>query len=333
MTRQVAIVAFEGFELLDLAGPMTVFQMAATLAPALVPRLRAARRGPLYAVQAVSHRGGPVASITGVEVSTQAWSAVAPGTVIVPGGAPLRERQALAELQALTPWLQAQSRGRRRITSVCTGAFALAAAGLLDGRRATTHWRHAATLQQLHPAVRVDSDRIFIHDGPVWTSAGISAGIDLALALVEEDHGPALAQAVAGEMVVYHRRAGGQSQFSSLLAMSPGSERMRAVLDHIRSHLTTALTVDDLAEVACLSPRQFARSFRAETGQTPAKAVERIRAEAARLRIEAGDGSVATVARASGFGDEERMRRAFIRLYGQAPQAVRRAARGGTRTV
>lgn len=318
----MAIVAFAGFELLDLAGPMTVFQMAATLSPA-------ARRGrPAYAVQAVSCRGGPVASVTGVSIDTSAWSAVAaPGTVIVPGGAPLREQRGGEALRALTPWLQSLARARRRITSVCTGAFALAEAGLLDGRRATTHWRHAATLQRLHPAVRVDSDRIFIHDGPVWTSAGISAGIDLALALVEEDHGPALAQAVAGEMVVYHRRAGGQSQFSSLLAMSPGSERMRAVLDHIRSHLTAALTVDDLAQVACLSPRQFARSFRAETGQTPAKAVERIRAEAARLRIEAGDGSVATVARASGFGDEERMRRAFIRLYGQAPQAVRRAAR------
>ena len=320
MTRQVAIVAFEGFELLDLAGPMTVFQMAATLSPA--------RRGrPAYAVQAVSWRGGSVASVTGVSIDTVAWSGAAPGTVVVPGGAPLREQRCGPALQALTPWLQSLARSRRRITSVCTGAFALADAGLLDGRRATTHWRHAATLQQLHPAVRVDSDRIFIHDGPVWTSAGISAGIDLALALVEEDHGTALAQAVAGEMVVYHRRAGGQSQFSSLLAMSPGSERMRAVLAHIREHLTAALTVDDLAAVACLSPRQFARAFRAETGQTPAKAVERIRAEAARLRIEAGDGSVAAVARASGFGDEERMRRAFIRLYGQAPQAVRRAAR------
>lgn len=319
MTRQVAIVAFEGFELLDLAGPMTVFQMAATLAPP--------RRTPVYAVQAVSWRGGPVASITGVSVSTQAWAGLVPHTVMVPGGAPLRQGRAAEELQALQPWLQGLARSRRRVTSVCTGAFALAAAGLLDGRRATTHWRHAATLQQGHPAVRVEPDRIYLRDGPVWTSAGISAGIDLALALVEEDHGAALAQAVAGEMVVYHRRAGGQSQFSSLLALSPGSERMRAVLAHIRDHLTAALTVDDLAAVACLSPRQFARAFRAETGQTPAKAVEHIRAEAARLRIEAGDGSVAAVARATGFGDEERMRRAFVRLYGQAPQALRRAAR------
>ena len=319
MTRQVAIVAFDGFELLDLAGPMTVFQMAAGMAPA--------RRAPRYAVQAVSWRGGPVASITGVAVSTEAWAGVAPHTVMVPGGAPLRQGQASDELLALQPWLQGLARSRRRVTSVCTGAFALAAAGLLDGRRATTHWRHAATLQQGHPAVRVEADRIYLRDGPVWTSAGISAGIDLALALVEEDHGAALAQAVAAEMVVYHRRAGGQSQFSSLLALAPGSERMRTVLAHIRDHLTTALTVDELAAVACLSPRQFARAFRAETGQTPAKAVEHIRAEAARLRIEAGDGSVAAVARAAGFGDEERMRRAFVRLYGQAPQALRRAAR------
>ena len=319
MTRQVAIVAFDGFELLDLAGPMTVFQMAAGMAPT--------RRAPRYAVQAVSWRGGPVASITGVAVSTEAWAGVAPHTVMVPGGAPLRQGQASDELLALQPWLQGLARSRRRVTSVCTGAFALAAAGLLDGRRATTHWRHAATLQQGHPAVRVEADRIYLRDGPVWTSAGISAGIDLALALVEEDHGAALAQAVAAEMVVYHRRAGGQSQFSSLLSLAPGSERMRTVLAHIRDHLTTALTVDELAAVACLSPRQFARAFRAETGQTPAKAVEHIRAEAARLRIEAGDGSVAAVARATGFGDEERMRRAFVRLYGQAPQALRRAAR------
>ena len=203
----------------------------------------------------------------------------------------------------------------------------LAAAGLLDGRRATTHWRMAGVMQRLHPAVKVESDRIHIQDGPVWTSAGISAGIDLALALIEDDLGIELARAVARELVVYHRRPGGQSQFSSLLEMDPPSTRISQALVYAREHLHEELDVDRLAEVACLSRRQFDRAFAAETGQTPAKAVEKLRVETARLRVEEGSESLEAIARATGFADPERMRRAFIRVFGLPPQAIRRAGR------
>ncbi|MCD0505777.1 GlxA family transcriptional regulator, partial [Bordetella petrii] len=223
----------------------------------------------------------------------------------------------------------AQARGAR-LASVCTGAFVLADAGLLDGRRATTHWRHAAALQRLYPDIKVDSDKIYVRDGAVWTSAGITAGIDLALAMVEEDLGAEAARQAARDMVVYHRRAGGQSQFSALQDLAPHSERMRRVLDYIRQHLTAPLTIDELAAAACLSPRQFIRIFKAETGQTPAKAVERIRAEAARAHVEADNMSIDAVARCTGFADAERMRGAFVRRYGQPPQALRRAAREQT---
>jgi transcriptional regulator GlxA family with amidase domain len=219
------------------------------------------------------------------------------------------------------------ARRTRRVTSVCTGAFVLAAAGLLDGRRATTHWRMAAFMQRLYPKIRVESDRIYTQDGPVWTSAGISAGIDLALALIEDDLGAEVARAVARELVVYHRRPGGQSQFSSLLEMDPPSSRISQALMYAREHLHEELSVDRLAEVACLSRRQFDRAFAAETGQTPAKAVEKLRVETARLRVEEGAESLEAIARATGFADPERMRRAFIRVYGQPPQAIRRAGR------
>jgi transcriptional regulator GlxA family with amidase domain len=215
------------------------------------------------------------------------------------------------------------------MTSVCSGAFALAAAGLLDDRRATTHWRMAAQLQRRYPRIKVQSDHIFIHDGPVWTSAGISAGIDLALALIEEDLGVDVARAVARELVVYHRRPGGQSQFSALLELDPASSRIARALSYAREHLHEMLDVDRLAEVAHLSRRQFDRAFAAETGQTPAKAIEKLRAEAARPRVEAGDESLEGIARAVGFADPERMRRAFIRVFGQPPQSVRRSGRSG----
>ena len=215
----------------------------------------------------------------------------------------------------------------RRVASVCTGAFILAAAGLLDGRAATTHWRHAAALQRHYPRVRVDGDRIFIRDGAVWTSAGITAGIDLALALIEADLGRDTARAAAGQLVVYHRRPGGQSQFSELLALDPPSDRIRQALGFARAHLHEPLPVERLASAACLSPRQFGRAFLAETGQTPAKAIERLRAEAARLRLESSQEPIELIARDVGFADPERMRRSFLRVFGQPPQALRRVAR------
>ncbi|GAB1579912.1 GlxA family transcriptional regulator [Bordetella petrii] len=316
MSISVAFLMIPGFQLLDMAGPLSVFQTAGELA--------GGRRGPAYAPQLVSARGGRVASSSGVEVITRPWRDARPGIVLVPGGEGPRLAGAAPGPRAFL--LDAQAQGAR-LASVCTGAFVLAHAGLLDGRRATTHWRHAAELQRRYPAIKVDSDKIYLRDGTVWTSAGITAGIDLALAMVEDDLGAEVARQAARDMVVYHRRAGGQSQFSALQDLAPQSERIRRVLGYIGQHLTAPLTIEELAAAACLSPRQFIRLFKAETGQTPAKAVERIRAEAARARVEAGGMTIDAVARLTGFADAERMRRAFVRRYGQPPQALRRAAR------
>lgn len=318
MPHDVIFLLVPDFQLLDMSGPAAVFQTAGKQARTAA--------GPAYAVHVVSERGGPVRSSCGVEVLTRSWRDAPSGTLVVPGGEGAR---AAAVTPAMRRYLHAHRQVGRRLASVCTGAFVLAAAGLLDGRRATTHWRHAAELARNHPDVRVDADRIHVCDGDTWTSAGITAGIDLALAMVESDLGAEVAGATAREMVVYHRRSGGQSQFSALQDLAPDSERIRAVLEHIRGNLGAALTVEHLADVACVSPRQFLRSFKAETGETPAKAVERIRAEAARAHLEAGADSIDSVARRAGFTDSERMRRTFLRVYGQPPQALRRMARQG----
>jgi transcriptional regulator GlxA family with amidase domain len=214
----------------------------------------------------------------------------------------------------------------RRMAAICTGAFVLAEAGLLDGRRATTHWAFARDLQARFPEVKVEEDRIFIIDGPVWTSAGMTAGIDLALGMIEKDFGLELSRSVARKLVVYHRRAGGQSQHSALLDMDAKSDRIQTVLTYARRNLRASLSVEELAEVAHLSPRQFSRAFRAETGQSPAKAVEHLRVEAARLMMEESRHPIDVVASETGFADRERMRRAFLRAFGQPPQAVRRNA-------
>lgn len=317
MTRSVAFLLVPDFQLLDMAGPLSVFQVAAELGRN--------RRGPAYDIAVLSERGGRVACSAGVEVQTRTWRDTQSATLVVPGG--WGARQPGAATPSLMQHLRAALDAKRRVASVCTGAFLLAEAGLLDGRRATTHWRQATRLQRDYPAVTVDRDRIFVRDGLVWSSAGIAAGIDLALAMVEADLGAELAGDVAREMVVYHRRTGGQSQFSALQDLAPQSERMRAVLAHIGEHLTADLSIERLAGVACVSPRQFMRAFKTETGQTPAKAVERIRAEAARAHIEGGDSSIEAVARLTGFEDTERMRRAFVRVYGQPPQALRRTSR------
>jgi transcriptional regulator GlxA family with amidase domain len=214
----------------------------------------------------------------------------------------------------------------RRLASICIGAFTLAEAGILDGRRATTHWAYAQELQRRFPKVRVEMDRIFIADGPVWTSAGMTAGIDLALGLVERDMGADIARATAKTLVVHHRRAGGQSQHSAMLELDAKSDRVQDALAFARKNIREALTVEQLADAARLSPRQFSRVFRAETGQSPAKAIENLRLEAARLMLEQGRLHIEEIAQATGFGDRERMRRSFLRAYGQAPQAIRNAA-------
>jgi transcriptional regulator GlxA family with amidase domain len=221
-----------------------------------------------------------------------------------------------------------RSAGRaRRIAGICTGGFVLAEAGLLANRRATTHWAYAREMQQRFPDVRVEEDRIFIVDGPVWTSAGMTAGLDLALAMVEKDLGAEIARSVAHKLVMHQRRAGGQSQHSEMLDLAPKSDRIQNALNFARKNLNRPLTVEELAGEAHLSPRQFSRVFALETGQSPAKAVEGLRLEAARLLIEKSRHSLETIAQETGFRDRRHMREAFMRGFGVPPQEVRREAR------
>jgi transcriptional regulator GlxA family with amidase domain len=208
------------------------------------------------------------------------------------------------------------------------GAFLLAASGLLDSRPATTHWRYAPKLQALYPNIRVDGDRVFLSDAGVWTSAGMTAGIDMTLALIEEDLGRDAARTVARMLLVYFRRPGGQMQHSSMLELDPASDRIRHVLSFAREHLSDPLPVERLADVANLSVRQFGRAFSLATGMTPSKAVERLRAEAARSKVEDGREALKAIARTVGFTDTERMRQSFIRVFGQPPEAMRRLAQG-----
>jgi transcriptional regulator GlxA family with amidase domain len=215
----------------------------------------------------------------------------------------------------------------RRIASVCSGTYLLAAAGVLEGKRATTHWSRTRDLQAKYPRVCLDADRIYVKSGKVWTSAGITAGIDLALALIGEDLGERVSRRVAQQMVVYHRRPGGQSQFSPLLELEPADERFANVVAHMRTHLRGRLAVADLAARANMSPRHFAREFRAATGITPAKAVERMRADAARAALDSGKRSIQEIARTCGFGAPERMRRTFVRMFGGSPSALKRQAK------
>ncbi len=213
-----------------------------------------------------------------------------------------------------------------RVASVCTGTYVLAAAGILDGRCATTHWLHAQHFASRFPEVKLEPDRIFVRDQNVWSSAGISAGIDLALAMVTEDLGQEIARTTARRLIVYHQRMGGQSQFSSLLELNYPDGRFGSLLAWVRENLHKPLTVDGLAEKAGISVRHFARAFIRETGVTPAKALERLRLEVARQRVQSGAESIERVAELAGFRNAERMRRAFIRTFGQPPQALRRVA-------
>ncbi len=307
---RVGFIAFPGFQILDMAA-VTVFEMTNLLAGQ-----------PLYELVLVSENGGLVQSSSGVAVQTEALGGQQFDTLMVMGGIGIHEASV-----TLREYLQAALPTTRRIASICTAAFILAQAGLLDGVRASTHWRHARELQRRYPNIKVEENRIFIRDGKVWTSAGMTACIDLALALVEEDAGTEVARDVARHMVVYHRRTGGQSQFSALLELEPKSDRIQTALTYAKGNLNRPLSVDELAEVAHLSPRQFSRAFRAETGQSPAKAIENLRVEAARTMIETARHPIDVVARETGFADPERMRRAFIRTLGQPPQAIKRSAR------
>jgi len=280
----------------------------------------------IYEIHFLSEGGGSIPTSIGMRVETEPFGNISLDTLIVAGiGLPSEP-----STPDLVDFVRQAQRQCRRVAAQCTGAFVLAEAGLLDGRHATTHWRYARELQARFPKVKVDEDRIFINDGPIWTSAGMSSGIDLALALVESDMGSDLARAVAKNLVVYHRRAGGQSQFSALLELEPKSDRIQTALDYAKRNLHTPLKVEQLAEAAHLSPRQFSRAFHAETGQSPAKAVENLRLEAARLMMEQSRHPIDVVARQTGFGDRDRMRRAFMRAFGQPPLVMRRNARLGS---
>ena len=315
--RTVAILIVPDFQLLDAAGPIAVFDTAARESTT-----------PTYRLRVIARAAGLVSSSSGVQLVAEAFSDDPVDTLLVAGGWGTRQASACPDILAC---VRAASARARRVASVCSGAFILAAAGLLDGRRATTHWGRAAELARAHPQARVDPDRIFIRDGAVWTSAGITAGIDLALALVAEDLGEGVAKRAAQQLVVYYRRPGGQSQFSALLETDRPGGRFASLLGWARERLHERLSVERLAEHMAMSPRHFARAFAAETGATPAKAIERLRLEAARDIVESSAEPIEGVAVRTGFADPERMRRAFIRAFGQPPQGLRRIAKIGLR--
>ncbi|MDE2380471.1 GlxA family transcriptional regulator [Bradyrhizobium sp.] len=309
----IGVLIFPDFQLLDAAGPISVFEIAA----------RYARKAPALRLLAVE--AGPVRSSSGAEMlARDLKSANAITTLIVAGGEGVARA---ARCPVTRAFVQRLARRGVRIASVCSGAYVLAEAGLLDGRRATTHWGRTRDFVARYPKVRFEPDQIYTRDGDVWTSAGITAGIDLALAMVAEDHGDAVAQDTARQLVLYHRRSGGQSQFSSLLELKTPDGRFGQLLAWAREHLDEPLTVEDLAERAGMSARHFARAFAAETGSTPSKAIERLRIEVARERVQSSSEAIERVAETTGFRDPERMRRAFIRAFGQPPQSLRRAAR------
>jgi transcriptional regulator GlxA family with amidase domain len=308
--QRVGLVLVPHFRAVSLAA-LAVFEIA-----------NAKLAAPLYEVTVISEGGEPVTSSFGMTVTTQPFERGPFDTVLVTTSVDLP-----APTSALRAFLEDASNTVRRIGSVCVGAFTLGAVGLLDGRRATTHWAFAAELQRRFPNAKVERDSLFTEDRQVWTSAGMTADTDLALSMVEQDHGRDFAQVVARSMLVERRRAGGDPQQSVLLDIEPQSDAIQRALTHARGHLDGPLTIETLARAASLSPRQFARIFRAQTGGTPAKAIESLRLEAARLMLEQSSLHIDVIAKQTGFGDRERMRRAFIRVFGRSPQALRNSAR------
>ena len=314
MTRTIAFLIYPNFQLLDAAGPIGAFEMPAR---EMDP--------PPYALKVIAKTSGLVTSSSGVIMLAEAFGdPAAIDTLVVAGG---QGTEAAARDRYTRDFVREVARTARRVTSVCSGAYILAAAGLLDGKRATTHWGRTLHFPTVFPKVKLEPDRIWVRDGQIWTSAGITAGIDLALALIADDLGETVARRTAQELVVYHRRPGGQSQFSALLEIERPNGRFGGLLAWARERVGEPLGVERLAGEAGMSPRNFARAFLAETGVTPAKAVERIRLEVAREQVEDGRLGLEAVARACGFNDPERMRRAFLRAFGQPPQALRRGAK------
>ena len=308
----IGILIFPGFQLFDAAGPISVFEIAGRHVPS--PR----------EIRVLAASPGPVRSSSGAKMLARDLPPEGSVTTLVVAGG---EGVEAAGCPTTLSFIRSLAGRGARVASVCSGAYLLAEAGLLDGRRATTHWCRTQDFIARYPNVKLQPDRIFTRDGNIWTSAGITAGIDLALAIVAEDYKDPVAHETARQLVLFHRRSGGQSQSSKLLELSRRDGRFGLLLSWVRENLHQLLTVEVLAERAGMSSRHFARAFTAETGQTPSKAVERLRLEAARERIQCSSEPIEHVAQTVGFSDPERMRRAFIRAFGQPPRSVRRAAR------
>jgi transcriptional regulator GlxA family with amidase domain len=302
---RIGLILYSQFQLINLA-VTTVFEYANESLPE-----------PVYEMTLLSEEGGPVMTSSGVAIETVPFDATRFDTLLVLG-----DNHGTVGSPGLLEFLRRSASRVRRVGGPCASAF-----NLLDGQRATTHWLHAAKMSHDYRRVRLMEDKVFAHDEGTWTSAGVSACVDLALAFVEQDLGIEVAKLVAKKLVVFHRRTGGQSQHSALLEIGPRSDRIQKALTYAKENLDQELPVDKLALVAHLSPRQFERAFAYETGMTPAKAVERLRIEAARAMLGSSNISLETIARETGFGDSDRMRRAFVRLYGQTPQILRRSYR------
>ncbi len=315
--RNVAFLTFPGVLALDVAGPAEVLSMAT----------RVLGKGNGYKIDYLSLEGDLVESISGISIKTRPL-VEAPrklDTLVVAGG---RFAESCVVDDPLVKWIASRSKRVRRVCSVCSGAFILAAAGLLDGRRAVTHWNSGAEFRRKYPDVELDLKPIYVHDRGVWTSAGVTAGIDLALALVEDDYGRGTALTIAKQLVVFLHRPGGQAQFSTALAaqsltIQPNQQKFAELHSWMADHLDSDLTIAALAARARMTRRSFTRAYRTIMGETPAHAVEQIRLEAARQKLERGDASVKQIAAFCGFGDEERFRRAFLRNLGVAPSHYR----------
>ena len=314
-TRIVEVLAFPSVQLLDVTGPVQVFSSANTF-------MARAGDAPPYTIRIVAPGGGSVAATAGVTLAVEPLSPVDAelDTLVIAGGEGVDVSASDAKL---VDWVRQRAGHARRTASVCTGAFLLAASGALDGRRAVTHWAFTAELARRFPAVRVETDPIFVHDGPVWTSAGVTSGIDLALALVEEDLGRSIALAVARYLVVFLKRPGGQAQFSEFLSLQASEDRFGALHDWVSNHLAGDLSLPVLARQAGMSERSFSRHYAEATGLTPARAVEKLRVEGARHLLSETRLPVKRISQRCGFGSEETMRRSFQRLLDTTPQDYR----------
>lgn len=313
--RVIDVLTYPAVQLLDVGGPVQVFATANDL-------VAGEGGAPPYRLRVVAQDGDRVTASAGVAIAagplTRAGEAV--DTLLVAGG---DGAEAASENAVLVRWVRERAVQARRVASVCTGAFLLAAAGILDGRRAVTHWKAGARLAQRFPAVRVEADPIFVRDGSIWTSAGVTAGIDLTLALVEEDLGRSIALAVARHLVVFLKRPGGQAQFSTALALQASADKFGALHEWINGHLADNLSLSVLADQAGMSERSFSRHYAEATGQTPARAIERLRVEGARHLLSDSRVPIKRIAQRCGFGSEETMRRSFLRLLAVTPQDYR----------